>query len=230
MPIRALRAEELAEVEKVFSTGLDVTRVRINENASLPDLVGRIGAKLRGAAAARAQCHHAGQHLLLPRHADHQRSGQSLVAARHGLADARVDARLAVSTRRHHLPVPGRLQIAHVSVRARRRISRRRAEGLQQSGQGLPRLQPRAAGRHRARLLLLPQAEPRRVGLGRLPQRTARTARAQRTPARRHPAKFDLPEARKPPGGFRSGLYFRSALCYNRSASNIRTIQRATSF
>jgi hypothetical protein len=48
MPIRALRAEELAEVEKVFSTGLDVTRVRIHENASLPDWVGRIGAKLRG--------------------------------------------------------------------------------------------------------------------------------------------------------------------------------------
>ena len=49
MPIRALRAEELAEVEKVFSTGLDVTRVRLQENVSLPDLVGRIGARLRGA-------------------------------------------------------------------------------------------------------------------------------------------------------------------------------------
>jgi hypothetical protein len=48
MPIRALRAEELAEVEKVFSTGLDVTRVRIHENASLPNWVGTIGAKLRG--------------------------------------------------------------------------------------------------------------------------------------------------------------------------------------
>jgi len=48
MPVRALRAEELAEVEKVFSTGLDVARVRIHENASLPDVVGRIGAKLRG--------------------------------------------------------------------------------------------------------------------------------------------------------------------------------------
>ena len=47
MPIRPLRAEELAEVEKVFSTGLDVTRIRVNENASLPDWVGRIGAKLR---------------------------------------------------------------------------------------------------------------------------------------------------------------------------------------
>ena len=49
MPIRALRAEELAEVEKVFSTGLDVTLIRVHENASLPDVVGRIGARLRGA-------------------------------------------------------------------------------------------------------------------------------------------------------------------------------------
>ncbi|CAG0927749.1 hypothetical protein TFLX_00591 [Thermoflexales bacterium] len=48
MPIRALRAEELAEVEKVFSTGLDVMRVRINEGSSFPNLIGRIGAKLRG--------------------------------------------------------------------------------------------------------------------------------------------------------------------------------------
>jgi hypothetical protein len=48
MPIRTLRAEELAEVELVFSTGLDVTRVRIHENASLPNWVGYIGAKLRG--------------------------------------------------------------------------------------------------------------------------------------------------------------------------------------
>jgi hypothetical protein len=49
MPIRVLRAEELAEVEKVFSTGLDVTRVRVNEDNSLPDWIGRVGAKLRGA-------------------------------------------------------------------------------------------------------------------------------------------------------------------------------------
>ena len=49
MPIRALRAEELAEIEQVFSTGLDVTRVRVNEDNSLPDWIGRIGARLRGA-------------------------------------------------------------------------------------------------------------------------------------------------------------------------------------
>ena len=48
MPIRALRAEELAEIEQVFSTGLDVTRVRVNEDASLPNWVGRVGARLRG--------------------------------------------------------------------------------------------------------------------------------------------------------------------------------------
>jgi hypothetical protein len=48
MPIRTLRAAELVEVEKVFSTGLDVTRVRINEGHPLPNWVGYIGAKLRG--------------------------------------------------------------------------------------------------------------------------------------------------------------------------------------
>ena len=49
MPLRVLLAEELAEVEKVFSTGLDVTRARVNEGSSLPDWIGRMGAKLRGA-------------------------------------------------------------------------------------------------------------------------------------------------------------------------------------
>jgi hypothetical protein len=48
MPIRTLRAEELAEVELVFRTGLDVTRIRINEGHPLPNWVGTIGAKLRG--------------------------------------------------------------------------------------------------------------------------------------------------------------------------------------
>lgn len=47
MPIRALRAEELAEVEKVFNTGLDVTRIRVNEGSSFPNFIGWIGAKLR---------------------------------------------------------------------------------------------------------------------------------------------------------------------------------------
>ncbi len=48
MPIRPLSAAELAEVEKVFSTGLDVTQVRVNEGSALPDWIGRIGARLRG--------------------------------------------------------------------------------------------------------------------------------------------------------------------------------------
>ena len=47
MPIRPLCAAELAEVEKVFSTGLDVTRARVNEGSSIPDWIGWIGAKLR---------------------------------------------------------------------------------------------------------------------------------------------------------------------------------------
>ena len=48
MSVRILNDKELAEVEKVFSTGLDLTRVRVNENNSLPDWIGQIGAKLRG--------------------------------------------------------------------------------------------------------------------------------------------------------------------------------------
>jgi len=47
MPIRTLRAEELAEVEKVFGQGLDITRVRVNEGSALPNLIGRIGAFFR---------------------------------------------------------------------------------------------------------------------------------------------------------------------------------------
>ena len=48
MPVRPLSAAELAEVEKVFGPGLDVTRVRVDEGSPLPDWIGRIGAKLRG--------------------------------------------------------------------------------------------------------------------------------------------------------------------------------------
>lgn len=47
MSIRILRAEELAEVEKVFNRGLDVTRIRVNEGSSLPNLIGRVGAFFR---------------------------------------------------------------------------------------------------------------------------------------------------------------------------------------
>ena len=47
MSIRVLRAAELTEVEKVFASGLDVTRVHIRENNPLPDWIGQIGAKLR---------------------------------------------------------------------------------------------------------------------------------------------------------------------------------------
>ncbi len=48
MPVRPLSAAELAEVQVVFSTGLDVASVRVNEGSALPDWIGRIGAKLRG--------------------------------------------------------------------------------------------------------------------------------------------------------------------------------------
>lgn len=47
MTIRPLRAEELAEVQKVFGDGLDVSVVRVNEGSSFPNLIGRIGAFFR---------------------------------------------------------------------------------------------------------------------------------------------------------------------------------------
>jgi hypothetical protein len=48
MAVRTLNQNELAEVEKVFGPGLDVTRVRVNENAQIGNQVGRLGAWLRG--------------------------------------------------------------------------------------------------------------------------------------------------------------------------------------
>ncbi len=48
MSVRSLRPEEIAEVEKVFGDGLDVTRCRIYEGSDFPNLIGRIGAFLRG--------------------------------------------------------------------------------------------------------------------------------------------------------------------------------------
>ena len=48
MPVRILRPDELAEVQLVFQGGLEVTRVRIIEGSELPNLIGRIGAWLRG--------------------------------------------------------------------------------------------------------------------------------------------------------------------------------------
>ncbi len=47
MSVRALRAEELAEVEKVFTVGLEVSPICVNEGSSLPNLIGRIGAVFR---------------------------------------------------------------------------------------------------------------------------------------------------------------------------------------
>jgi hypothetical protein len=43
-----LNEQELVEVRLVFQDGLDVARVRINEGSPLPNLIGRIGAALRG--------------------------------------------------------------------------------------------------------------------------------------------------------------------------------------
>ena len=48
MPIRSLNAEELAVTKKVFRDGLDTSRVHINEESRLPNVIGRIGALLKG--------------------------------------------------------------------------------------------------------------------------------------------------------------------------------------
>lgn len=48
MPIRSLNIEELAAAKEVFSDGLDTSRVRINEQSRLPNIIGRIGAFLKG--------------------------------------------------------------------------------------------------------------------------------------------------------------------------------------
>jgi len=47
MSVRSLRPEEIAEIEKVFGGGLDITRCRISEGSQFPNLVGRIGAFFR---------------------------------------------------------------------------------------------------------------------------------------------------------------------------------------
>ncbi len=49
MSIRALRPEEIIEARLVFGDGLDYTRCRVFERSELPNVIGRIGAFLRGA-------------------------------------------------------------------------------------------------------------------------------------------------------------------------------------
>jgi hypothetical protein len=48
MPVRSLSQIEIDEVRKVFQDGLDLTRVRILERSEFPNLIGQIGARLRG--------------------------------------------------------------------------------------------------------------------------------------------------------------------------------------
>ncbi len=47
MSVRPLQPAELAEVEKVFTVGLEVSPIRVNEGSSIPNLIGRIGAVFR---------------------------------------------------------------------------------------------------------------------------------------------------------------------------------------
>ena len=47
MPARPLRPEELAEVEKVFGDGLDISVIHVNEGSPIPNWIGRIGAFFR---------------------------------------------------------------------------------------------------------------------------------------------------------------------------------------
>ncbi|MDE3088587.1 MAG: DUF4157 domain-containing protein [Chloroflexota bacterium] len=48
MPVRTLRPDELAAAQQIFQTGLDTTRVRVSEGSQVPNLIGRVGATLRG--------------------------------------------------------------------------------------------------------------------------------------------------------------------------------------
>ncbi len=48
MPLRSLRPAEIDEARLVFGAGLDYTRCRVFERSELPNIVGRVGAFLRG--------------------------------------------------------------------------------------------------------------------------------------------------------------------------------------
>ena len=146
MPIRALRAEELAEVEKVFSTGLDVTRVRVNEDASLPDW---IGTHRRETARHSPPEHNAitlGNTCYFPVTLTTNDPANPLWLRDMGW----LMHELTHAWQYQHDGIVYLYQAVFKSPTYQYtpagRISRRRAERLQQSGQGLSRFQPRAAG------------------------------------------------------------------------------------
>ncbi len=67
MPTRSLTAAERAEAQKIFGDGLDYDRCRISEGGELPNIVGRIGAFLRGKAAPEANAITVGDCSYFPR-------------------------------------------------------------------------------------------------------------------------------------------------------------------
>jgi len=67
MAVRTLRPDELAAAQQIFENGLDLARVRVSEGSQVPNLVGQIGAALRGMPAPQANAITVGNTSYFPR-------------------------------------------------------------------------------------------------------------------------------------------------------------------
>jgi Domain of unknown function (DUF4157) len=67
MATRTLRPDELAAAQQIFENGLDYARVRVSEGSQVPNLVGQIGAALRGMPAPQANAITVGNTSYFPR-------------------------------------------------------------------------------------------------------------------------------------------------------------------
>jgi hypothetical protein len=67
MAARTLRPDELAAAQQIFDNGLDFTRVRVSEGSQVPNMVGQIGALMRGKPAPQANAITVGNTSYFPR-------------------------------------------------------------------------------------------------------------------------------------------------------------------
>ncbi len=67
MADRTLRPDELAAAQQIFVGGMDYARVRVSEGSQIPNMVGRVGAALRGRPAPEANAITIGNTSYFPR-------------------------------------------------------------------------------------------------------------------------------------------------------------------
>ena len=67
MAVRTLRPDEMAAAHEIFEDGIDFVRVHVSEGSQIPNVIGRIGALMRGRPAPQANAITIGNTSYFPR-------------------------------------------------------------------------------------------------------------------------------------------------------------------